>query len=90
MPDNAPSHQKPQKVSAKAATSAPSQRQFQIEATFAQHFRGPLPPPELLEHYEKVLPGGAERIFRMAENEQEHRHALEKTLPKRASALVSA
>jgi uncharacterized membrane protein len=84
MPDNVPSHQKPQQVSPKGAKSAPVATQFQIEATFAQHFRGPLPPPELLDHYEKILPGGAERIFRMAEKEQDHRHALEKTLPELA------
>lgn len=33
-------------------------------------FRGPLPPPAVLEQYDHVLPGTAERILRMAEQEQ--------------------
>lgn len=38
-----------------------------IEARF-QHFSGPLPPPEALERYEIILPGAADRIFNMAED----------------------
>jgi len=33
-------------------------------------FRGPLPPPAVLERYDRLLPGAAERILRMAEEEQ--------------------
>ncbi len=40
-------------------------------------FRGPLPPPILFEHYDKTLPGSAERIMRMAEKEQSHRQQWE-------------
>lgn len=40
-------------------------------------FRGPLPTPDLLGGYEDVVPGAGERILRMAEKEQEHRHAWE-------------
>lgn len=40
---------------------------------------GPLPAPHTLAEYEAVLPGLAERIVNMAENEQAHRHDLEKT-----------
>lgn len=36
-------------------------------------FSGPLPPPEILQGYESVLPGSAERIFVMAEKEQQYR-----------------
>ena len=35
---------------------------------------GPLPPPEVIAGYERALPGSADRIIRMAEREQEHRH----------------
>ena len=35
---------------------------------------GPLPSPEILEGYERVSPGFANRIFEMAEREQKHRH----------------
>ena len=34
-------------------------------------FSGPIPPPQFLEGYERVLPGSADRILTMAENEQE-------------------
>lgn len=40
-------------------------------------FSGPLPPPEILEQYNKIEPGFANRICRMAESEAEHRRALE-------------
>ena len=43
-------------------------------------FSGPLPPPNVLEGFERVLPGAAERIFVMAEKQLDHRMALEKTV----------
>ncbi len=43
-------------------------------------FFGPLPPPETLEDYNRVVPGLAERIISMTERQQEHRMTLEKTV----------
>ncbi len=43
-----------------------------------QGFAGPLPAPEILAAYDEVLPGLAERIVRLTEREQQHRHELEK------------
>lgn len=40
-------------------------------------YNGPLPDPEILARYEKVLPGAAERTFKLLESEQEHRHRME-------------
>lgn len=40
-------------------------------------FSGPLPPPEVIEKYDTIVPGSAERIITMAEKEQEHRHKSE-------------
>lgn len=40
-------------------------------------FSGPLPPPNVLEYYEKILPGSAERILKMAEEQSRHRRSLE-------------
>jgi len=40
--------------------------------------QGPLPAPEDLQRYEQMCPGAAERIIRMAETEQAHRHAQER------------
>lgn len=47
------------------------------EYLHAASFKGPLPPPALFEHYEKALPGSADRILKLAENEQTHRHEWE-------------
>lgn len=40
-------------------------------------FSGPLPPPEDLAKYEQILPGAADRIIRMAEQQAAHRQGLE-------------
>lgn len=42
--------------------------------------QGPLPPPRQLAEYADVVSGGAERIFAMAEREQEHRHDCERRI----------
>lgn len=36
-----------------------------------------IPPASILMEYEELLPGSAERLIRMAEQEQMHRHRLE-------------
>ena len=41
-------------------------------------FQGPLPPPAVLEAYEKLVPGAAERMLKMAENQAIHRQGIEK------------
>ena len=38
-----------------------------------QAFEGPIPPPDMLAHYEEVLPGAAERIITLAERQQDDR-----------------
>ncbi len=43
-------------------------------------FAGPLPPAEMLRQYEAILPGSADRIFKMAESQSEHRQLLEKRI----------
>lgn len=40
---------------------------------------GPLPAPRQMREYEEIVPGGAERIFKMAEREQLHRHGAQKS-----------
>ncbi|MCB1201327.1 MAG: DUF2335 domain-containing protein [Leptospiraceae bacterium] len=51
-------------------------------AQFQATFTGPLPPPAIIERYDAVLPGAAERILKMAENQSAHRHEIEKTVIK--------
>jgi uncharacterized membrane protein len=43
----------------------------------AEHYSGPLPPPQMLEQYNRAVANGAERIMAMAEKQQDHRHILE-------------
>lgn len=49
-------------------------QQLQVSQKIHQ---GPLPAPEDLQRYEQLLPGAAERIIKMAELEQQHRHSQE-------------
>jgi uncharacterized membrane protein len=51
----------------------------QIAVAMAQ-FVGPLPPPAMLEHYNRVFPGCAERIIKMAEGQALHRQGLEQAV----------
>lgn len=39
---------------------------------------GPIPSPEALQKYNKIIPDGAHRIMKMAENQSEHRISIEK------------
>jgi uncharacterized membrane protein len=48
-----------------------------FRAVRAESFRGPLPHPSHLGGYDSVLPGAAERILTMTEEEQRHRHRWE-------------
>ncbi|MEO8637563.1 MAG: DUF2335 domain-containing protein [Candidatus Taylorbacteria bacterium] len=43
-----------------------------------QYYSGPLPPPEVLKKFDEVVPGAAERIIKMAENQFAHRTELER------------
>lgn len=38
---------------------------------------GPLPPPAILERYDAIVPGGAERIFGWVDQQSAHRRELE-------------
>jgi uncharacterized membrane protein len=45
-------------------------------------FTGPLPPPEVLAKYNETVPGLAERIICMAEQQAKHRQQIETTVIK--------
>lgn len=51
----------------------------QTIAVSRQQWSGPLPPPEALARFNEIVPNGAERIFKMAEDEQAHRITSENT-----------
>ena len=46
-------------------------------AVRSELFSGPLPHPDHLESYERIMPGAAERIFQAFGEEAGHRHAME-------------
>ncbi|MDP3779081.1 MAG: DUF2335 domain-containing protein [bacterium] len=43
----------------------------------ATHFAGPLPHPDIMERYEQIVPGSADRIIKKFESQTEHRQKLE-------------
>ena len=49
-----------------------------IHAQHSEAFSGPIPPPDLLEKYNNIIPNGADRILAMAEQQQAHRQFMEK------------
>lgn len=51
-------------------------------------FSGPLPDPNDLAVYEQILPGAAERIFRMAEKEQDGRLETSRLDAKRKNEML--
>lgn len=51
--------------------------QAQIEVTTGRFYTGPIPEPQTLAEYERINPGLADRIIKMAEKEQGHRHKVE-------------
>lgn len=52
----------------------PPQQHAQI---IASSFQGPLPPPAILEDYDRIHPGLASEIVAWARDETKHRHAME-------------
>lgn len=54
-----------------------------------EHFVGPLPHPEHLSAYERIIPGAAERIVQMAELQADHRRAMESKVVESGVRLVS-
>ena len=65
----------------KALESLPKEQRETVMRIFyaveQSSFQGPLPPPEMLKGYESVLPGSAERLLSMAENQMKHRIGME-------------
>lgn len=56
----------------------PQVQQQVISIIQAQHWSGPIPSPDALEKYEKVIPGSANRLLQLAEKEQAHRHSMDR------------
>lgn len=46
----------------------------QVVTSVMSEFSGPLPPPSIMKGYEDIVPGSADRILSMAENQAKHRY----------------
>ena len=58
----------------------PATKQLTItEETQTLTYSGPLPPAAELERYNNIIPNGADRIMKMAEEQSKHRQAMERT-----------
>ena len=61
----------------------PPEKKNKVEAailslSISKYFSGPLPHPDTLAEYNKIIPNGADRIFERSEKQSDHRMALEK------------
>lgn len=79
-------NKKIEKVLEEAKVSLPPEERKRVgmvvEQVFekSQFFSGPQPSPELLEKYEHICPGSAEKLLQMGFSEQQQRHAWEKRM----------
>lgn len=58
----------------------PANRNATTTTVAVQRFAGPLPPPEILEQYNRIHPGFADRIITLAESQSQHRQGLERAV----------
>ena len=56
----------------------PQEQVMAIIAQIEKYYSGPLPSPELLARFERLLPGTAERIIKEFELNSEHSRSMEK------------
>lgn len=57
--------------------SDPEKVKAVIAEVIQSEFSGPIPPPNIIAGYEDVVPGAADRIIAMAENQAKHRQSVE-------------
>ncbi len=61
-------------------TSSASNRTSIITSSTTVQFSGPMPPPELLERYEQICPGSADRMLGLVEGEAKYRREMESAI----------
>ena len=71
---------KPQKTKKRHKSPISNKTQSVTVSQSAIIHSGPLPSPDILEQYNKIEPGTANRIISMAEKQAEHRQQLEKRI----------
>lgn len=77
---------KPRRSNAPARQAGPTdqgspetQRDRTVVVEREVSWRGPLPPPAVIDDFRKLVPDAPERIFRQWEGESEHRRSYERT-----------
>jgi uncharacterized membrane protein len=65
---------KERRLTRQTSTALPTQYNHFMAATFRS---SPLPPPEEMEKYERLMPGATETLFRNVTNQSNHRMELE-------------
>ena len=61
----------------------------QSVALLASSWTGPLPPPDILQEYDAVIPGAANRILVLAENLRQHNIGMAKAASEREDKALS-
>ncbi|AXW48142.1 DUF2335 domain-containing protein [Ralstonia solanacearum] len=69
-----PQRRKTAAATTRTALPTPSFQQVQVAQ---QMYQGPIPHPSILEGFERLVPGSANRLIEMAEAESLHRRSLE-------------
>lgn len=62
-----------------SAETAKAVKRVVVEAIEGE-FSGPLPPPSIIRGYNEVVPGAADRIIKMAEEQARHRQEMERKM----------
>jgi len=73
----ASSQQIPQTDLAKSEKGAAIKQILAQQIREVSTFSGPLPPPEILEHYNRIIPNSADRLLKIVELQSEHRRTCE-------------
>ena len=71
---------KPRKRRAGRPPNAPQSQLVKIAQHHQTFTSGPLPDPAVLDQYDRILPGLADRIVSMAETQSKHRQGIELAL----------
>ena len=74
------------KHKSRRSSNFPSQRipsqnpSMSLQSVKIEQYQGPLPQPSTLHEFDTIVPGAAERIIRMAEDQAKHRQELERSI----------
>ena len=69
--------------------SLPAETRLQLRQIIALQYQGPLPPPAMMEDYERIIPNGADRLMRLLEKQTDHRIAMEDRVVAAEISVVS-